>query len=195
MRKLILALALITGLGAAPPSPRNLVDDVERSLVKIQYQMTGEDGKEKTYVCTGMVTDAAKGEVLTARHCLGDKGEQMYVDGEESQVLKQDEAFALLSITPMKKPPVQIRKGLPSVGEVTTSFGYGFGNMFVLWRHVARLENGHVLMDGPLLSGMSGGPTVDAEGKVVGVNQASSEALGVACGTDEIRDFLKQKRP
>lgn len=166
---------------------------VQRSIVRISRVMT-EDGKQKTATCTGFVTSASRGEVLTARHCVGDDPhEELYVDGQESEVIRVNDMFALVRIEPMTKPPIEWGI-LPQVGDQVITYGYGYGFMLVLKRNVARIDGGQdIVTDGPLVPGMSGGPVVDRNGRVVGINQASSEVIGVICGVNEMRAFLASK--
>ena len=115
------------------------------------------------------------------------------VDGQPTEVLKTYEAFALLSTAPMSRPPLDLRKNRVPVGEAVVSFGYGYGWMQVLQRHIASWKAGDIIMDGALVPGMSGGPVVDLKGRVVGLNQGTDQngGLSTACGTDEMRAFLK----
>ena len=39
---------------------------------------------------------------------------------------------------------------------------------------------------------MSGGPIIDMTGQVIGINQATSDIVGLACGAGEIREFLEK---
>ena len=75
------------------------------------------------------------------------------------------------------------------------SFGYGYGWMQVMQRHIASLKDGDIFMDAPVAPGMSGGPIVDLQGRVVGLNQATdpNHTLTQACGVEEIRAFLKTR--
>lgn len=168
----------------------SLYDRVTLSIVKTDYQLD----ETTAYTCTGFVVDAAKGQALTARHCVPDDDRAILVNDKESAVLKKDDAFALLKVPIMSQPPLDIRaKPLPAGTEVRT-FGFAKGKYVMLPRTIAALlDGGHLALSDNLIAGMSGGPVVDMEGKVVGVNQGTfvEVQLGFACGQDEIRAFLK----
>ena len=66
------------------------------------------------HLCTGFVVSASQGQVLTARHCV-DESETILVDEVPATILKVDGLFALLSIVPMSKPPLDLRKDKVSV--------------------------------------------------------------------------------
>ena len=73
------------------------------------------------------------------------------------------------------------------------SIGFDHGYLVVFNRRVATIVDEDIIVDGPLVPGMSGGPVVNLEGKVVGLNQSTSDAIGLACGTKEIKNFLESK--
>lgn len=191
MKHILLTILLaFSVIGASCANSLSQIDTVERSIVSVQFQLP--DGQFT--VCAGFVVDAAKGWVLTAKHCVpDDANEEIIVAGNASTLVKKSASLALVTIPPMTKPPLEIRSKPVNIGETVRTFGFGHGLMTVFTRTVALLfDQGHVVMDGTLLEGMSGGPVVDAEGKVLGINQAVYfNAVGIACGQDEIRNFLK----
>ena len=195
----LLALVLLPLLGTTAHADKSfnpvaLAARVQLSLVRVEYPDYSDPERREgqTRSCAGFVVDAARGYVLTARHCVpSPEGvSPVYVDGEETRILAINGLFALLAYHPMRKPPLDIRKDAPSRGEPVVSVGYGYGVLTVLVRHVASLVADDVSIDGPLVPGMSGGPTVDAQGRVVFLNQVSNEAMGAGCGGAEIRAFL-----
>lgn len=139
--------------------------------------------------CSGFVVDASKGWVLTAAHCLG--GDNLTVDQVPSYPIRQNDMLALIAIEPQTKPPLDIGDGV-KLGEPVNSYGWAYGQFLTLLsRHVAGFVKGDVILDNPIVAGMSGGPVLNQEGKVVGINQASTDRLAMVCGAKEIREFLK----
>lgn len=186
MRRIILTCCLLLtfliplNLLASPP----LIERVEKSLVRLTHPT---DDEEKSYICTAFMVRA--NAALTAQHCV--TSEELYTDGQPSHLLKVNGVMALVSVEP-GKPVLDIRKTPITVGDRVLTFGFGFGDLFVLDRMVAGMKDGDIALDGQIVPGMSGGPVVDYEGKVVGINQSlMGGALGIACGQEEIRDFLK----
>lgn len=167
------------------------MDRVLRAIVQIQLP----EG-ESTGICTGFIVDAARGWALTAKHCVPtDPKAEILVNGEASAVIKTSDTLAIVRTNIMTTPPLEIRQKDLQLGEAVKSFGFGRGKMVVFGRGVAAILDGKdIALDGPLLEGMSGGPVVDADGKVVGINQAVYFGqVGIACGQEEIRDFLAKK--
>lgn len=192
MKRLFTTLLLLSSMFLLAPAPLQsstnipLIDQVERSIVKVE---TGDlDGQHG--ICTGFVVSASKGEVLTALHCVPED-EPLYVDGVPSTVVKRSETLALIEGPKMTKPPLSVKKGEAKVGEEIWSFGYAWGQLTVFHRWVAHFKDSDLATDGPLAPGMSGGPMTDLKGEVIGINQAANDVVGIACGSNEIRAFLK----
>lgn len=189
----VLSFSLLQPTSPAPLSDRTAtlvspswIASVERSIVLVTYE---------EHLCTGFVVDAARGWVLTARHCIEEEV-PVFVEHVPSTIVAVSPVFALLSIPLMERPPLDLRKDRIPVGESVVSFGYGYGWMQVVQRHIASWKDGDIFLDAPVAPGMSGGPIVDLAGKVVGLNQAvdPNRTLTQACGVDEMRDFLKSVR-
>lgn len=195
MKQFLLTLILLATLGCAVHLPPALVtspvDRVLQSIVKVTFKI--DEGNY--HLCTGFVVDSARGRVLTVRHCVEDLP-VVQVDGNDSTVMSTTESLALLAIPSMSKPALDIRNDTLPVGEPVQAFGFGWGEMFVFGRHVAAFskDGQDVALDGPLAQGMSGGPVVDGNGKVVGINQGTNEVIGILCGQNEIRKFLKDNK-
>lgn len=185
---LLLALSLLipsTQPTAAAPTT-SFVDQILRSTIRVEYSP-----EEKQHaICTGSVVSASKGIGITATHCIDPDG-QLYVDGHPEKVIKSGETMTLISVPVMTKPPLALREDEVAIGEDVWTFGYAWGNMMVFHRVIAAYQELNLLTDGPLAPGMSGGPVVDAKGRLVGVNQAANEVIGVASGVKEIKALLK----
>lgn len=177
---LVLAVSLlllpVSGVPATEPSA---IQRVVPSIVYVDVDAVN--------MCTGFVV--APRRVLTAVHCLPEKGEPT-VDKLPTRVVKRDAWLALLEVeTP--KPPVTLGS-LPAPGESVVALGFAYnGPLTVLSRSVALIEGGDVVMDGALAPGMSGGPVIDAAGRVVGLSQMTGTVLSMSCGSGEIKAFLK----
>lgn len=193
MRALLLALLLLTPACAhplqlaTPKSSSTLAQEAWRSIVQVSFQ----DEEKKTHICAGFVVDASRGYVLTAAHCAPPTAEELLVEGEPTTRVAENEVFALLTIDPMSKPPLEVRKDPTRLGEEVLSLGFGYERQMVLRRVISSIREGDYLLDGVLVPGMSGGPVVDQEGRVVGLNQASNASVGVICGEKEILEFLR----
>lgn len=187
MFKSFLAISMMALLAGPPQtySDTKLTEKVKLSIVYVAYPKDKEMG-----FCTGFVIDAARGHAITSGHCVADG---MLTDSEPSTVLKKDSEFALITVKPMTKPPLTLREKNAPLGEPVASFGYGYNVWTVLFRHLAGYDSDMMAVDGPLIGGMSGGPIVDMQARVVGVNQATLKDLGLASTVERLRDFLKKK--
>ena len=192
MKKFIALFAAVLVLAALAPKP----SDITRSMVQITY------GDRQ--FCTGFVVSASRGVAVTADHCIPAPGGEIFVDGKPSEVLKVARGIALVSVETMTKPSLSIRMTKPELGTPVTGYGYGYGDLMVIRRNVSGFKAfgldlrgaNIVAVDGPFVDGMSGGPLVDDDGRVVGVIQASdhrSFAVGISSSGLDIVDLLRGK--
>ena len=187
---LVLLTCLISNSFAQTPST---INRVRESVMQTKW-MDGENGMLCTAFSVGITW------AITAKHCLPPEGSNLDITIEDKpvKVIKSNDAFALLEVPAGKYPILWIRKDRPKVGEEVTSFGFPYGFPLMSFkRYVAAFcqcnfaAEDHLIMDGKIGKGMSGGPVVDINGKVVGLNQAGVDAISIACTAEEIRDFLK----
>lgn len=197
---LALLLLVLTALASATPrtpkSPAELLKQIQPSLVTIAYPIAGNAGEHSN--CTGFVIDAARGWVLTAKHCINpDPSGLLYVNDEERKTVRSDELFALIEVPRMTQPPLTIRAKRPAIGDPAVAIGYGFGFLTLLNGVVAAFKDDDIALDVGLIPGMSGGPMVDSYGEVIGLNQRNvtlnGGSLGVGCGVEELWKFLRAK--
>lgn len=184
MKEALIVVAAVLSMLSGNQYIDSRTSDPLRSIVKVVTVMPRGES-----VCTGFVVSAAKGEALTARHCVLQDA-MMTADGEPSNIVKVDEVFALITVKAMSKPPIDISKNEAKIGERVALYGFGYGSMQIIQRAVASYWDSDIVLDGPIVNGMSGGPVVNQAGKVVGLNQASTDVLGLACGAEELRKFL-----
>jgi S1-C subfamily serine protease len=176
-----------------------LIDRVSESVVQIHGKataMTFFGPTEYSYSCSGFVI--AKDRVLTDEHCLG---EDMTVDGISPVVIQKSvEAvdLALLNIH-TDKPALTFRTTEVKRFSTVYSIGHGYG-----WKSITALKHRLLLfrnspaegytpgliVEGPFIGGMSGGPIVDEDGDVIGIVQASNQEIGYGVGWNVIGEFL-----
>jgi serine protease Do len=191
-----------------------LVEQVMPSLVIVRGKRFGAGA--------GIVW-AENGLILTNNHVVGRHMPIVILqnDGEyESRLLARDPDvdLALLSIeashlTPLK-PVADARQGTsreasPRVGELVFAFGHPWGQRNTVTRGIvsalafAQNRRGEMLpivrSDVPLAPGNSGGPLVNANGEVVGINAMivggdQSVSIAVSVVNDFVNKVLENKK-
>lgn len=176
MKLIPFLLALTILVGAAPAPNRSPWESIY--LVR-QGEQT----------CTGFAVGIV--QVITAAHCVNVDGDEITLDGKPTRVLKHNDAFVLLSQEPAAKPPLPLGR-VPQAGDEVTAYGFGYGFKLQMKRWIAGFQDDkHPVIDGEIVAGMSGGPTINSRGEVVGLNQAYAPGMGLICGPNEIKDFIK----
>lgn len=204
MRQALIAfLGLFLLIGAAKPEQPILVPTVQEralaSLVKVTHpnKELDEDGDKTTSVCGGFVLNTSLGDIMTAQHCV-DPEMPSSVDGRPARLIRWKDGFALLAIIPdFMKPQLDISTRMPDFDEELLTVGYGYTELTMLRVRVGMMPHlegiRHIGVYPPLIKGMSGGPVLDMRGKVVGMNQATTDQIGFICSGREMKAFLDSK--
>ena len=196
---IVLLLTLTTSFALAAP----LTSKVAQSLVQI-YVASPNAPPEATALCTGFSVRLHK--FLTAAHCV--EGFEKFpnsfikVDGKPGTLLLADHQIdlALVESNDVDKPVIKISSDLAR-GDQVIAAGYGGGHYYPIFTtHVVESTNYSVsthqapgtLFVHPFQKGMSGGPIVNENGKVVSVVQASAQIFGFGANISTIKSFLKR---
>lgn len=188
---IILSLLISCGAASIPKE----VKDVPPAVIQIAYPLQ-EDGKDSIRTCSAFYINLV--QLITASHCIPQNGQPLinYHTGTVMRIVKSSETLALIEAAePSNVQPLKLAKRV-EVGDKLYSFGYAYGEAFVGYqRNAAGKLKGDLLLDGPLSPGMSGGPTVNELGEVIGVNQATSEnnEYSIICLVPEITELMGGK--
>lgn len=203
-----LLIALPASQQATPPAPlpetRQIVDEVSPSVVIVTHRT----GKDSVYICTGIVVDAVKQNVLTARHCVVDDKDRLVpvmVEFEPSTIIKADSGatkegrnfgLVLLHVPSLHRPALPIRIARVSMGDPTYAMGFGYGYPTIMLRNILWIFAGdypqeQFAVDGVFINGMSGGPVVDVNGELIGIIQRAGNDIGYASGPGKIKAFIQ----
>lgn len=198
-------LALALSLSLATPfkaiahlfrPPATVTDRVSASVLRITGEAEDMFGGAVRYTCTGFAI--APKQVMTAAHCVGT---HMQADGSNVLPIWADKYFdlAVLADEKLTKPALELREAPVDRFEALTAIGYGYGwtRLTVLQERVILVNYAVVgdaakglVVQGGYIGGMSGGPVVDADGKVVSVVQRGNAQIGYGVGTLLMRAFL-----
>ena len=152
----------------------------------------------------------ANGLILTNNHVVGRRTSIVVLqnDGEyESRLVARDPDvdLALLSIEATGLTPLKPVSGSPRVGEMVFAFGHPWGQRNTVTRGIvsaltsAQNRRGDQLpivrSDVPLAPGNSGGPLVNANGEVIGINAMivggdQSVSIAASVANDFVRKAL-----
>lgn len=188
-----------TPFRAAPieDPPAALVADLQQWVVELRNQGSA---------ATGIVWGRS-GIVVTNAHCVR--------NGEDPEIVTRlgtrrgnllaiagDQDLAAISVPGLAGPTLKIRDANAlETGELLFAYGHPLGvrdalSMGVL-HTVVRHRNGeptYVVADVRLAPGNSGGPLVDAEGRLVGINHMVVNGLGVAIPATTVARFVDRVR-
>lgn len=182
-----------------------LVQQVMPSLVIVRGRRYGAGA--------GIVWDA-DGLILTNNHVVGRHTPIVILqnDGEyESRLLARDPDvdLALLSIEATNLTPLKPASVSPRVGEMVFAFGHPWGQRNTVTRGIvsalafAQNRRGDTLpivrSDVPLAPGNSGGPLVNANGDVIGINAMivggdQSVSIAASVANDFVRKALANNK-
>ena len=190
----LIAIFLLIATAAGAFEWNSVAARVERSLVALKTL-------EGQIYCTGFVINNEENYVLTAAHCV-DHTLGLVVDKKFAWVVWQDKEadLAVIEAPAVNRP--ELKPGQSPVrgeGIASLGFGYGFsegmfatGQVSSVGQVVDGLPGKWVVINFALIPGMSGGPTVDMDGKVVMINQRGNDVIGLGRSIDDIYKMTEE---
>jgi S1-C subfamily serine protease len=187
MSRLLAVCALVFALWfphAEAADWSNVVKILARSTVPLTCSGHNKAG------CTAFSINSA-GYYMTAYHCLGSfegtgpdglaMPEEPTLDGKALNVVFANEELDIAIVRAEKgRPALRYRTEPLEVGDEVAGYGYGYGFAVPIFRSAivstfVRDDKGIIwtFLDNSLVKGMSGGPIVDRQGRIVGINQST----------------------
>lgn len=216
-KKIIVATILCFALGIQPPSAQNYSGD-ERININVYEKVSPaiasidvdiDDGVSSG---TGLIVES-DGLILTSRHVVeGNKKIKVTLaNGKnyDGKILNNENEgdFVLIKIKPEKNLPV-VRLGdseKVKVGQKVLAIGNPFGFDRTLTQgiisRVDRIKN-KIQTDAAINPGCSGGPLLNTDGEVIGINQSiynpdnnkSNIGIGFAIPVNLAKNFIKESK-
>ncbi len=210
----LLALWLLCSISitafAAPPNSRQLYERIRPSVVEVVTQNRANLGVSS--VASGFVTHR-KDWVITNYHAIADSifepdDNGLHIVSQDQGELKAEivavdiqNDLAILKVEQaLRVPLLELRETLPDRGESGYSMGKPGGYQHSI---VTGTFNGVsdktstplIIFSGAINGGMSGGPTLDGYGRVVGVNVATStkyQLVGLAVPSEAVGQLIRR---
>lgn len=137
---------------------------------------------------------------MTAAHCLGD---DMKVDGQIATVIYKNDALDLMVLSVPGAPAPALAPSSVAIGRGTdiASAGHAYGFLLAMLKagHVAHPALGiegfsgtFLVLDFPIIGGMSGGPMVDWQGNVMAINQMANNQISLGRSIKDIMSVTAQ---
>lgn len=189
MKRLLASLLAV--LAVVVPVSAHDWSDVAYRLSQATAMLTNWDGDP---FCSGFSIDNKRDYMMTAAHCVASRwaNEGFLVDNTIPVIVEvnSDLDVAVLYVEGMDRPELKPRTKMIKVGMEVASYGFAaedglFGHLRT--GNISSITNGgpfenysaeylKIHVDQALIGGMSGGPLVDTDGKVVTVNQLSDRS-------------------
>lgn len=193
---LLLSLTILPSpalFGQGTPSWETVASRMAGSVVRVESTVG-----EETAICTAFSINEAKHYFMTATHCAGI---EMKLDGVEADtdriILEDVEAdIMIVAAKDLDRPALVLAKRDVRVGQPIAALGYAWGMALPAFRTgVASIlgligpwdEQRYTVADFAFIGGMSGGPVVDQNGRVVSIVQLGTDGAGMGRTLDVLR--------
>jgi S1-C subfamily serine protease len=181
----------------------DLVPTVQASVPRVEIQRQGQTG-----VCSAvvfLVDGDGFAHALTAGHCVQKASESERIDltvnGRTAVVTHSNGILdlAVLKFRRRDETPIQLAAAMPKAGTQVAVVGYAFGveELVAQFGFIAQSYNREsktTWINADLIFGDSGGPALDATGKLVGVNSRiyynGPAHIAAVVTVDALRDYL-----
>jgi len=206
MRRAVLALIVVISLSvpALATDWAPITAAMEASVKRIEMLAPSE---RDPGICSGVVINVEAGFLLSAAHCVDEKGVDLTVDGRHAEVAR---ANRLLDLAVIRYQPRKGDRALaladktPPMGSDVAVVGFPFGiekvaAQFGRISQALNAETRTIWINVDLIFGDSGGPVIDPAGRLVGINSRiyhnGPAHLAAAVPVEVVRDFVEPYLP
>lgn len=167
-----------------------------------------KDGSESPGICSGVIINKELGYVMTAAHCVDGPADSISitVNGRHAVILRSNRLIdiAVLRTTLKDEEQIELAEESPAQGAEVAILGFAFGieKMAVQFGRVSQTLNGEtrsLFINADLIFGDSGGPVIDSDGKLVGLNSriyySGPAHMASAVPIEQIKDFVEHLLP
>jgi len=184
-----------------------LVPSIVKSVPRVEIAKGGQTG-----VCSAVVflVDAdGFAHALTAGHCVQKQNDSERIDltvnGRTAVVTHSNQILdlAILKYRAKDDQPIQLAPDMPKAGSQVAVLGYAFGveELVTQYGFIAQSfnrESKTTWINADLIFGDSGGPAVDAQGRLVGINSRiyynGPAHIAAVVTVDALADYLDAYR-
>jgi S1-C subfamily serine protease len=187
-------------LALAIPASAQESEPVMASVLRLEVA----DADHDRGVCSSVVI--APGVAVTAAHCVDGENLDFTVDGRAATVAVKNRILDLAVVrfpSRTTDKAVPFAPATPKVGAAVVAKGFAFAKKDVhsQFGRVAcqKDEDGYLVSDMNLIFGDSGGPLLDAKGRLVGINVAiysqGPAHLALAVPVETVLEFVREFLP
>lgn len=179
-----------------------IVPGLDKRVVRVESL---SKGAESPSICSAAVLHKDAGYVVTCEHCVTGELEAVTVGGRHAVVVKQNKLLDLAvlrsELHDVENMPLAAK--VPLVGSDVAILGWSWGSKR-LHMQFGRVslpldDDGSLVIDGMAIGGNSGGPTINAQGEMVGLTSyirgRGAMHLAYLVPTEKVRAFVEPYLP
>jgi S1-C subfamily serine protease len=202
----VVALVCLMGADLSATDWATVIGPAAKAVVRLEML---RQGHTEPGICSGVVIWADQGYVLTAAHCVDKPPTEtlsITVNGRHADLTRINNLLdlAILKTDLRGEKQMALAEKTPDPGTPIAIIGYAFGDpdVFFQFGYVSQTRNAAtklVFLNSDVIGGDSGGPCIDATGKLVAINSRlyswNSAGLAASAPVETIKEFASSYLP